>query len=366
MFTFRADAIKRAARKEAWLGDGESRYNPFGRLVRPQRPQHDEETGLHPPLARYATENNAPSPIELRRRLDGRPTSSGLQHPATFPPETYPPGQAGELPETEPHQSERGDEITASSNGSTERPLVSSSLPQEKAPEGEIHQSVGPENGARKRKSRMHLPWKKSKDEEPTQDMERTDTSETKKSRPKLTVMSQFKAVMGSWINLLLIFVPAGIALGNTNVNGVIVFVINFIAIIPLAAMLSYSTEELAMYIGETLGGLLNATFGNAVELIVGIIALVKGEVLIVRETCHGNVSNNRSLTFKPPGPNITRWEYALKSTTRHGHVLLLRWAQANRAVFQPDRGSNRLITPGSGDWLAHHTYGLCAVCEYR
>jgi len=41
-----------------------------------------------------------------------------------------------------------------------------------------------------------------------------------------------------------------------------IVFVVNFLAIIPLAAILSFSTEELALRVGETLGGLLNATFG--------------------------------------------------------------------------------------------------------
>ena len=54
---------------------------------------------------------------------------------------------------------------------------------------------------------------------------------------------------------------------------------VNFLAIIPLAGTLSYATEELAMRVGETLGGLLNASFGNATELIVAIIALVKGQV---------------------------------------------------------------------------------------
>ena len=52
--------------------------------------------------------------------------------------------------------------------------------------------------------------------------------------------------------------------------NVFLVFVLNFLAIIPLAALLSYATEEISLYVGQTLGGLLNATFGNAVELIVG------------------------------------------------------------------------------------------------
>ena len=75
--------------------------------------------------------------------------------------------------------------------------------------------------------------------------------------------MSQLKAtVFNSWINILLIAVPVGIAVNYAKVTPVAVFVVNFIGIIPLAAMLSYATEEIALRTGETLGGLLNATFG--------------------------------------------------------------------------------------------------------
>lgn len=63
--------------------------------------------------------------------------------------------------------------------------------------------------------------------------------------------------------------VPIGIVAGALNWNSTAVFTINFFAIIPLAAVLSFATEEIAFELGETLGGLLNATFGNAVELIV-------------------------------------------------------------------------------------------------
>ena len=70
-------------------------------------------------------------------------------------------------------------------------------------------------------------------------------------------------------VNLLLIFVPLGIIAGNVGWNPSVVFVMNFLAIIPLAALLSFATEEVSVKVGQTLGGLLNATFGNAVELIV-------------------------------------------------------------------------------------------------
>jgi Ca2+:H+ antiporter len=51
------------------------------------------------------------------------------------------------------------------------------------------------------------------------------------------------------------------------------VFILNFFAIVPLAAVLSFATEEISMKLGQTMGGLLNATFGNAVELIVSSVA---------------------------------------------------------------------------------------------
>ena len=84
-----------------------------------------------------------------------------------------------------------------------------------------------------------------------------------KRDRQTFTAMGQFRAtILNSWINVLLIFVPIGIAVNFTSIPKVGVFVINFIAIIPLAAMLSYATEEIALRTGETIGGLLNATFG--------------------------------------------------------------------------------------------------------
>jgi hypothetical protein len=75
--------------------------------------------------------------------------------------------------------------------------------------------------------------------------------------------------LLSNYVNILLIFVPLGIIAGATGWNPTTVFVLNFFAIIPLAAILSFATEEISIELGETLGGLLNATFGNAVELIV-------------------------------------------------------------------------------------------------
>lgn len=114
------------------------------------------------------------------------------------------------------------------------------------------------------------------------------------------TVANQLqRTLLNSWINLLLVAAPVGIALNYvSSVNKVVVFVVNFIAIIPLAAMLSFATEEIALRTGETLGGLLNATFGNAVELIVAIIALIDNKFRIVQTSLIGSILSNLLLVM--------------------------------------------------------------------
>ncbi|KAK4166474.1 Sodium/calcium exchanger protein-domain-containing protein [Cladorrhinum sp. PSN259] len=108
-----------------------------------------------------------------------------------------------------------------------------------------------------------------------------------------------FKAtLLSSWINVLLIFVPLGIASAKLNWGAVAIFTLNFFAIIPLAAVLSFATEEIAARLGETLGGLVNATFGNAVELIVSIVALRAGEIEIVQASMLGSVLSNLLLVL--------------------------------------------------------------------
>ncbi|EFR00191.1 Ca2+/H+ antiporter [Nannizzia gypsea CBS 118893] len=119
-------------------------------------------------------------------------------------------------------------------------------------------------------------------------------------AHPKqFTIAGQLRATLfSSWINILLFAAPAGIIMYYLKVNAVAVFVVNFIAIVPLAAMLSYGTEEIAMRTGETVGGLLNATFGNAVELIVSILALFKNEIVIVQTSLIGSILSNLLLVM--------------------------------------------------------------------
>jgi Ca2+:H+ antiporter len=81
------------------------------------------------------------------------------------------------------------------------------------------------------------------------------------------------------YVNVFLVFVPLGIIAGASGWNPTAVFALNFLAIVPLASLLSFATEQLAAKLGQTLGGLLNATFGNAVELIVGFPLVAKHDL---------------------------------------------------------------------------------------
>eukprot|EP01083_Nonionella_stella_P067911 179952_1 len=88
------------------------------------------------------------------------------------------------------------------------------------------------------------------------------------------------RLITGSWINLLLVFVPFGIIAHFEEWSAGLTFFLNFLGMIPLASILGDATECLAEHLGETIGGLLNATFGNAVEVVVMILALLKAKEL--------------------------------------------------------------------------------------
>ncbi|CCC05979.1 unnamed protein product [Sordaria macrospora k-hell] len=94
-------------------------------------------------------------------------------------------------------------------------------------------------------------------------------------------------------VNLMLVFVPVGIVVSQLPGSSPgLVFAMNALAIVPLAGLLSYATESVARKLGDSLGALLNVTFGNAVELII-FIALVKNEINIVQASLLGSILAN-------------------------------------------------------------------------
>ncbi|KAL7417354.1 Sodium/calcium exchanger protein-domain-containing protein [Mrakia frigida] len=101
-----------------------------------------------------------------------------------------------------------------------------------------------------------------------------------------------------SWFNVMLIFIPVAWALEFSGQSDTLIFVFSFLSIIPLASLLGFATEQVALRVGDSLGGLLNATFGNAVELLISILALVKGELDIVRSSMIGSILSNTLLVL--------------------------------------------------------------------
>jgi Ca2+:H+ antiporter len=95
-------------------------------------------------------------------------------------------------------------------------------------------------------------------------------------------------------LDWLLVFVPISIGLRLWAENGkTALFICSALAIIPVAGWIGHATEALAGHVGEGLGGLLNATFGNAAELIIAVIALSKGMTGVVKASITGSIIGN-------------------------------------------------------------------------
>lgn len=104
--------------------------------------------------------------------------------------------------------------------------------------------------------------------------------------------------LFGSRLNILLFFAPFAIWSYVAHWNDTWIFTLNFIVMIPLANVLGEATEALAIHTGETIGGLVNATFGNAVEVVVAVLALSKGEIAVVQSSLIGSVLSNLLLVL--------------------------------------------------------------------
>jgi Ca2+:H+ antiporter len=91
----------------------------------------------------------------------------------------------------------------------------------------------------------------------------------------------------------MLLFVPIAIGADWLKLSPVLVFVLSALGIVPLAAFIAEATEVIAVVIGPTLGGLLNATFGNLTEMVVSIVALRAGLIEIVKASILGAIIAN-------------------------------------------------------------------------
>jgi Ca2+:H+ antiporter len=100
---------------------------------------------------------------------------------------------------------------------------------------------------------------------------------------------------MPRWLYYLLIMAvvaPIIQLVGGTQ-QALAIFICSAIALIPLAGLIGRATEDLEYYVGPIAGGLLNATFGNAPEIIIGIFALQHGLISVVKASITGSIIGN-------------------------------------------------------------------------
>jgi Ca2+:H+ antiporter len=99
-------------------------------------------------------------------------------------------------------------------------------------------------------------------------------------------------------VSLCLIAAPFAVLSVHLEWGAIWIFWLNFIVMVPLAAILGDFTEELALHTNQTIGGLINATFGNAVEVVVAIQALLADEIRVVQASMLGSIFSNLLLVL--------------------------------------------------------------------
>jgi Ca2+:H+ antiporter len=99
-------------------------------------------------------------------------------------------------------------------------------------------------------------------------------------------------------MNWLLVFIPVSLALERAHVAPPVLFFSAALAIVPIARLIVAATEQLATRTGDAIGGLLNATFGNAPELIIALVALRAGYFDMVRASIIGAILANLLLAM--------------------------------------------------------------------
>ncbi len=148
-------------------------------------------------------------------------------------------------------------------------------------------------------------------------------------------------------VALLLLFVPIAGALQLFRPEArTAIFATSVIAILPLAAYMGRATEALTVHLGQGIGGLLNATFGNAAELIIGALALRHGLTDLVKASLTGSIIGNVLLVFGAA---------ALAGGLRHPVQRFNRTA-ANTGTTMLFLSAIGLIVPAVFHWLSRNT----------
>jgi Ca2+:H+ antiporter len=100
------------------------------------------------------------------------------------------------------------------------------------------------------------------------------------------------------WLYALLIAAPLAVVADWLSLPAPVIFGLAALGVVPLAGLIGTATEELSVRIGPTYGGLLNATFGNAAELIITILAIRQGLLMLVKASITGSIIGNSLLVL--------------------------------------------------------------------
>jgi len=136
------------------------------------------------------------------------------------------------------------------------------------------------------------------------------------------------KSLMNSKLNWLLVFVPIVFFLEVTHGSPTLIFATSAIAILPLAGLIGHATEDLALRVGSSVGGLLNATFGNVTEMIIAFFLILNGELEVVKASITGSIIGNvllvLGLAFLMGGLRRDQQEFNRASAGLHSTSLVL------------------------------------------
>src|SRR5256885_16507366 len=160
----------------------------------------------------------------------------------------------------------------------------------------------------------------------------------------------------------LLAFVPVVFAAQQWQPEAhTLLFVLSVLAIVPLAALLSHATEAVAAKTGDTVGGLLNATFGNLTELIIALTALRAGQYALVKASIAGAIITNTlfmlGACFVLGGLKHHVQEYNRNSARLQAGLLFL----ATTALLIPSMLAERDPTRAAAEFNQSLSLGLSA-----
>ena len=148
-------------------------------------------------------------------------------------------------------------------------------------------------------------------------------------------------------VNWLFIFVPLAFGMEVADVSPVALFFTAALGIVPVAALIVRATEQIALRAGDAIGGLLNATFGNAPELILSLVALRAGYLDMVRASLIGSILANlllaMGIAFVVGGVRHHEQHFNPNAARAYSTMMLL----AAMSMIVPSAFS-RILAPGS------------------